>query len=144
MNMIKFVLLTPRTERFTDKIFGYEQKDYFSDDFTSIKGTYYIHDYQMDSVITGLKTVTDGGYKIPDVQIEAMKNGDLPAPLTGFAAFFSRLKTMFEPIQIKGDFERTGYYYYKKSLRQNIATFLFYGVLSHFFFSRVLLLVQNQ
>lgn len=130
----KFVLLTPRTERFTDKIFGYEQKDYFSDDFNSIKGTYYIHDYQLDSVITGLKTITDGGYKIPAVQIEAMKNGDLPAPLTGFAAFFSRLKTMFEPIQIKGDFERTGYYYYKKSLRQNIATFLFYGVLFIFSF----------
>ena len=130
----KIVLITTRTEQFTDKIFGYKQKEYFSDEFTNIKGTYYIHDYQMDSVITGLKTVTDGGYKIPDVQIEAMKNGDLPAPLTGFAAFFSRLKTMFEPIQIKGNFEQTGYYYYKKSVKQNIATFLFYGIIFLFSF----------
>ena len=130
----KIVILTKRTERFTDKLFGYEKKvEYFSDDFTGIKGLYYIHDYQIDSVISGKKTITDGGYQIPDIQIEAMRNGQLPKPLTGMDAFWSRIITMFEPFQLKGRYERTGYFYYKKSFRQNIATFLFYGIL--FFFS---------
>lgn len=130
----KIVILTTRTERFTDKLFGYEPNEYFSDDFTSIKGLYYIPNYQLDSVITGLKTVTDAGYKIPIVQIEAMKNGQLPKPLTGVNAFASRIKTMFEPFQIKGNFEQTGYYYYKKSVKQNIATFLYYGIIFLFSF----------
>jgi hypothetical protein len=126
----KIIILTPRTEPYTDQIFGYEPKDeYFSDDFTEIKGRYYIHDYQIDSVINGTKTKTDGGYEISDRQIEAMREGKRPAPLTGIDAFGSRIRTMLEPFQLEGRFERTGYYYYEKSLRHNIATFLFYGII---------------
>ncbi len=131
----KVVILSTRTERYTDKLLGNEQKkEYFSDDFTSIKGRYYIADNQIDSVISSKKTVTDNGFKIPKVQAEAMKNGLRPSPLTGLNAMGSRLRTMFEPFQLKGHFEQTGYYYYKKSLRHNIATFLFYGIIFIFSF----------
>jgi hypothetical protein len=103
------------------------------DTFNNIYGAFYIHDYQVDSVISGNKKITDGGWKISSAQIEAMKRGELPHPLTGVNAIRSRITTMLEPFQIKGRYERTGYFYYKKSTRHNIATGLFYGVM--FFFS---------
>ncbi|MFP4024606.1 MAG: ArnT family glycosyltransferase [Thiohalospira sp.] len=126
----RVIILTPRTQPYTDKIFGYEPKDeYFGDDFMDIKGRYYIHDYQIDSVINGTKTHTDAGYEIPKDWIEAMREGKRPAPLTGLEAYWSRIRTMMEPFQIEGRFERTGYYYYEKSFRHNVATFLFYGII---------------
>jgi hypothetical protein len=131
----KVIILTPRTEPYTDKIFGYEPKEeYFSDDFNDVKGRYYIHDYQIDSIINGKKAYTDGGHQISYEQREAMRKGKRPAPLTGINAFWSRIRTMFEPFQFEGRFERTGYFYYEKSLRQNIATFLFYGIILIFSF----------
>ncbi len=129
----KIVILSTRTEVFTDKLFGYESRGHMMDKFNDIYGAFYIHDYQIDSVIRGEKTVTDGGRTISKAQVEAMKRGELPRPLTGIRAVLSRLATMFEPFQVKGRYERTGYFYYKKSLRHNLATFLFYGIL--FFFS---------
>ncbi|MFW5879272.1 MAG: glycosyltransferase family 39 protein [bacterium] len=126
----RIIILTPRTQPYTDKIFGYEPKDkYFGDDFTSINGRYYIHDYQIDSVISREKKETDLGWKIPQVQVEAMRKGKRPASLTGIKAFWSRIRTMLEPIQFRGRFEQTGYYYYEKSFRHNVATFLFYGII---------------
>lgn len=129
----KIVLLSTRTEIFTDKLFGYRSRGNFMDKNNDIYGTFFIHDYQVDSVISGDKMVTDGGWKISSAQIEAMKRGELPHPLTGVNAFRSRIFAMLEPFQLKGRYERTGYFYYQKSLKHNIATFLFYGIL--FFFS---------
>ncbi|MBN2863672.1 MAG: glycosyltransferase family 39 protein [Bacteroidales bacterium] len=130
----KIVLLSTRTESFTDKILGYEPGEHIIDRYTDIHGVYYLHDYQIDSVINGLKTTTDEGVKITPGMIKALIKGKRPAPLTGMKAAGSRLVTMFEPFQIRGRFERTGYFYYKKSFRHNIATFLFYGILFIFSF----------
>ena len=41
---------------------------------------------------------------------------------------------MLEPFQFEGRFEQTGYYYYEKSLKHNVATFLFYGIIFLFSF----------
>jgi 4-amino-4-deoxy-L-arabinose transferase-like glycosyltransferase len=125
----KIVIISTRTEAFTDRLFGYEPGEHIMDNFTDIHGAYYISEDQTDSVIKGLKTTTDGGRRIAPEMVTAMRNGNLPRPLTGIKAAMSRLVTMFEPIQLKGRFERTGYFYYKKSWRHNIATFFFYGVL---------------
>ena len=131
----KVILLTTRTEKFTDKLLGYSPKDeYFSDDFTAMKGRYYIDATQFDSVITGTKLTTDAGYPIREPQRKAMENGLLPKPLTGFKALFYRTVTMLEPFQIRARFESTGYYFYKKSLRNNLVTFFFYGILFIFSF----------
>lgn len=125
----RIVLISTRTEVFTDRIFGYEPGEHFLDDAIKTDGEYFIRDYQIDSVKNGLKTITDGGRKISSEMVQAIKDGNLPAPLTGIRASVSRLVTMFEPFQLKGRYERTGYFYYKKSLKHNVATFLFYGVM---------------
>ncbi|PKP39118.1 MAG: hypothetical protein CVT98_03215, partial [Bacteroidetes bacterium HGW-Bacteroidetes-15] len=130
----KLIILSTRTEAFTDPLFGYEPRGHMMDEFNDIYGAYYIHDYQIDSVISGLKTRTDMGRRIDVAMVDAMKRGELPKPLTGFSAFNTRIVSMFEPIQFKGRYERTGYYYYQKSLKHNIATFLFYGILFLFSF----------
>ena len=125
----KVVILTTRTEKYTDQLFGYEKNEpYFSEDFTDIKGLYYIHDYQIDSVISGKKTVTDAGYHIPAHWVKAMKQGKMPRPLMGFDAFLSRIVVMYEPFQWTGRWLRTGYYYEEYSLRHNLVSFLFYGI----------------
>lgn len=129
----KIVILSTRTEAFTDPIFGYEPRGHMMDEFNDIYGVYYIPESQFDSVITGLKTTTDMGREISPAMVKAMQQGDFPRPLTGIRGIGVRLFSMFEPFQLKGRYERSGYFYYKKSLRQNMATFLFYGVL--FFFS---------
>ena len=125
----RIVLISTRTEVFTDRIFGYESRKHVLDDAIKTDGEYFIRDYQIDSVKNGLKTITDGGRKISTEMVQAMKDGNLPGPLTGIRASISRMVTMFEPLQLKGRYERTGYFYYKKSLKHNIATFLFYGVM---------------
>lgn len=140
----KIVIISTRTERFTDRFFGYEPRPHIMDPFNDTYGAFYIHDYQVDSVITGLKTVTDGGRTISASQVAAMKKGILPAPLTGMQAAWSRLVTMFEPIQIRGRYERTGYFWYEKSLRHNIATFVFYGTLFLFSFPGFGFLVKKN
>jgi 4-amino-4-deoxy-L-arabinose transferase-like glycosyltransferase len=125
----KVVILTTRTEKYTDQLFGYEKNEpYFSEDFTDIKGLYYIHDYQIDSVISGKKTITDAGYNIPPLWVNVMKEGKMPGPLTGFNAFLSRIVVMYEPFQWTGRWVRTGYYYEEYSFRHNLISFLFYGI----------------
>jgi hypothetical protein len=104
------------------------------DEFNDIYGVYYIHEHQFDSVIAGHKTHTDRGRKISPEMVKAMKRGELPKPLTGIKAMWVRTLSMLEPIQIKGRYERSGYFYYMKSLKHNIATFLFYGILFLFSF----------
>lgn len=132
-NFNKLVILTTRTERIIDPLLGNETRENILDDAYEIEAEYYIYDYQIDSVIKGTKTTTNFGYKISDAHRDALKRGELPEPLSGSKAFFSRINTMFQPFQLKGRYVRSGYYYYKKSLRNNLVTFLFYGVV--FFFS---------
>lgn len=140
----KIVILSTRTEAFTDPIFGYEPRGHMMDEFNDIYGVYYIHDYQIDSVITGTKTSTDLGRKISNEMVNAMKRGELPKPLTGFNAIWIRTISMLEPFQFKGRYERSGYYYYKKSLIHNVATFLSYGLLFIFSFYGFYLLFKNN
>jgi hypothetical protein len=123
----KIVLLSTRTETFTDPIFGYETRAHMLDNANDIYGIYYIHENQFDSVIDGTKTHTDSGRKISPAMVTAMQKGRYPSPLTGIRAFSVRLLSMFEPLQIKGRYERSGYFYYQKSVKHNIVTFLFYG-----------------
>jgi|WetSurMetagenome_2_1015567.scaffolds.fasta_scaffold00034_44 hypothetical protein len=125
----KVVLISTRTESYTDRILGYERKEHVIDKYNDIYGFYYIHDYQVDSIISGLKTRTDGGYLISEEQRRAMKNGNLPKPLTGIKAFWIRTKDMLRPFQVGGEFQRSGYFFYQKSLRHNLVSFAFYGIM---------------
>lgn len=140
----KIVIISTRTEAFTDKVFGYESRGHMIDDFNNIYGAYYIKPHQFDSVARGLKTHTDWGRKISQAQVEAMKRGEMPAPLTGINAMGIRTLSMLEPFQLAGRYERSGYFYYQKSVRQNIATFITYGFLFLFSFWGFYLLYRNN
>ena len=58
-----------------------------------------------------------------------MMEGNIPDLVTGVKAFWIRVKDMLRPFQIGGEYQRTGYFFYKKSLRHNIVSFLFYGTM---------------
>lgn len=127
----RIVLLSTRTERITDKLFGLEPRENFLDNAYGTE-LYYIHDYQIDSVINGTKTVTDGGFRINEATRKAIQKGNLPKPFTKMEAFWSRLTVMFAPVQFGGTWERTGYYYNEKSLSHNLSSFIFYGIMLFF------------
>ena len=129
----KIVLISTRTQILTDKILGYGESEFEFDDFMDLKGVYYIQEHQIDSVIKGYITVTDGGYEISEKQRRAMKQGRLPHQLSPIEAVWVRTKDILRPFQLRGEYQKTGYFYYQKSLIQNIASFLFYGIM--FFFS---------
>jgi hypothetical protein len=125
----KILLISTRTQMLTDKLFGYKSDEFKGDYFMEPYGVYYIHDYQIDSVIQGLKKNTDGGHIIIEKQRQYMKEGNLPHLFTPIEKFWVNAKEFIRPIQIEGEYQRTGYYYYEKSFRQNLASFLFYGIM---------------
>lgn len=131
----KVVILSKRTEHFTDKVFNYESQDHeVMDDICGLYGIYYLHDNQIDSVINGYITVTDGGYSIPKEMGQAMRNGNLPHPFKWNEALWSRFKEFWRPLDFSNEYQKTGYYFNGKwSLRHNISTFLSYGILLPFF-----------
>jgi hypothetical protein len=129
----KLVLISTRTERLTDKLLGYESRELPIDYLTDLKGKNYIYNYQIDSVINGSIKFTDGGAEITEAQRQTMLKGKLPHKFTFAEAVWSRTKILLRPFQIGGEFQKTGYFYYKKSFKHNLASFLFYGIM--FFFS---------
>lgn len=129
-NYYKFhrvVLLTTRTERLTDKLLGNPHRKNPVDNAYS-EEIFYIKNSQIDSVINGTKKITDGGWEITEIQRKAMKNGNLPHTFNAMESYWSRFKAMMRPIQIGGEWERTGYYYSEKSLRHNLSSLIFYGM----------------
>ena len=140
----KILLISTRTQVLTDKVFGYEGDGYKGDYFMDPYGVYYIHDYQIDSVIQGLKNVTDGGHKIPEKQRQYMEEGNLPNFFTPLEKFWVNTKEFIRPFQIGGEYQKTGYYYYEKSFRQNLASFLFYGIMLIFSIPGFFFLYKNH
>jgi len=140
----KIVIISSRTERLTDKIFGYKSRTFEWDNIDDLYGRYYIHDYQIDSVLAGNKTVTDGGVEITEKQRQAMLKGKLPHAFKPHEAFWVRTKDLLRPFQIGGEYQKTGYSYYSKSLRHNVASFLFYGILFFFSFPGFYFLFKNH
>lgn len=129
----KVVLISTRTERLTDRLLGYESRELPIDYLTDLKGKNYIHDYQIDSVLNGSIKYTDGGTEISEAQRQTMLKGKLPHEFTFQEAVWSRTKIFLRPFQIGGEFQKTGYFYYKKSFKHNLASFFFYGIM--FFFA---------
>jgi len=125
----KVVLISTRTERLTDKILGYKSRELPFDYLTDLKGKNYIHDYQIDSVLKGSIKFTDAGTEITETQRQTMLKGELPHEFTFTEAAWKRTKILLRPFQIGGEFQKTGYFYYKKSFKHNLVSFLFYGIM---------------
>jgi len=123
----RLVIITTRTERITDKILGNSPRENTLD-YAYTLDYYYIHPVQIDSVISGLKTRTDGGCEISIEQRKEMANGNLPHKHSALEAYFSRFKEMFSPVNF-GGWSRGGYYYERRSLKHNIISLLFYGTM---------------
>ena len=128
----KVIILTNRTEHITDKLLGYEKKEYELENAIDRYDKYIIKDCQIDSFLTGLKTETDGGFVISEKQIQAMVAGKIPRPLTHSEKVWSRFRIFIRPFQIGGDYRVNGYCYQRKSFRNNIVSFLFYGIMLFF------------
>jgi len=123
----RLVIITTRTERITDKIFGNSPRENTLD-YAYTLDYYYIHPVQIDSIISGLKTRSDGGCEISLAQRKEMANGNFPHKHSVLESYFSRFKEMFSPVNF-GGWSRGGYYYEKRSLTHNIISLLFYGIM---------------
>jgi hypothetical protein len=142
----KVVLLTKRTEHITDKLFGYENRNgNLMNEYFDTYGYEYIHDYQIDSVISGKITETDGGAEIHEAMRKAMKNGFLPHPLKWHEQYWSRFREFWRPVSFSGKYLNTGYYFNGKwSLRHNLSTMASYGVLLPFFILGLFRLLKRE
>lgn len=128
----KIVILTKRTEHITDKIFGYTQKHYELDRVMDFYASLVISPTQIDSFIQGTKTHTDGGFEISKTQLRAMRNGIIPHAYSSWEALYSRFKIMLQPWQFKGEYTVNGFYYYERSMLNNLVSLLFYGIVLMF------------
>lgn len=140
----KIVIVSTRTERITDKFFGYEQRENILDEAYTLKSEFYIHDYQLDSVISGSKTITDYGYPIKEEQRYTMADGHLPYAFSPLEAFWSRLQALYKPAQFKGIYQRSGYFYYKRSLSHNLISLIFYGIILVFLIPGFYLIAKSD
>jgi 4-amino-4-deoxy-L-arabinose transferase-like glycosyltransferase len=125
----KIVLFTFRTERITDRIFGYEHIDRPYEWIYDTVDKFYIKDSQIDSVLSRKKTITDGGFPITEDQRKAMLKGRLPGSISIVKGFWIRVKVLLQPFQWRGEYQKNGYYYVKYSFRHNVASLFFYGIM---------------
>ncbi len=125
----KPVIMTTRTERISDKLLGIEHQKRKADWFYDTVNIYHIKPSQYDSVARGLKTHTDGGYLIKPIQRRAIARGYYPEKLSSLEAFWMRLKILLRPFQWGGEYQKKGYFYVEYSLKHNLASFIFYGLM---------------
>ncbi|ALO15764.1 hypothetical protein L21SP5_02131 [Salinivirga cyanobacteriivorans] len=125
----KPVILTTRTERITDKILGIEHKKRPFEWLYDSANIYQIKPDHYDSIVSGLKTHTDGGYRISPKQRKAMAKGHLPEQMSTLESVWMRLKILLRPFQWGGEYQKKGFFYVEYSSRHNWASFLFYGLM---------------
>ncbi len=127
----RVIIVSVRTADITDKMFGYPKKTYFK----SFDNLYEIKPESVDSVIAGIKTQTDEGADIPAEQAQAMKDGIMPYKFSKFEQYFAVFINFWEPFDFNRGYAVFGYKYDgAKSLRNNLASFLTYGILLPFAF----------
>lgn len=124
----KVVILTKRTEHITDKFLGYKQKQYELDRVMDFYQSLVISPAEVDSFVSGAKTRTTGGFEVSKVQIKAMRRGIMPRMYSPAEALYSRFKIMLQPWQVRGEYTVNGFYYYERSLLNNLVSLMFYGV----------------
>jgi hypothetical protein len=123
----KVVILTKRTEHITDRVFGYKQEHYELDRVMDFYQSLVISPAQVDSFVNGSKMLTDGGFEISKPQLKAMRNGIVPHAYSSREALYSRFKIMLQLWQKNGEYTVNGFYYYERSLMNNLVSLFFYG-----------------
>ena len=137
----KPVILTQRTSHITDKFFGLEEDFYFETMFLENNS---LTEAQIDSVIKGQKTTFANGKKIPEKQINAMRNGNLPHHFSQSEALKSRFLLLWSPCRFGGFWAMEGFSFVEYSLRHNLAMCLVYGTLLPFLLIGFLFLFKKN
>jgi 4-amino-4-deoxy-L-arabinose transferase-like glycosyltransferase len=121
----RVILISIRTNPFTEKFFGYEQKKYLEDDYRS---RWYISPDRIDSIINGQVRTHDCGIEITPGQIEAMKKGKLPRDFTKAEYYRKAVFRLWQPFTPKyGTYCQEGYRFLRWSPRHNVGVILSYS-----------------
>jgi 4-amino-4-deoxy-L-arabinose transferase-like glycosyltransferase len=126
----RVVLISVRTAGFTDKLFGYEPKEYFP----THEGRWYLSESQIDSVKNSLfnNAILK---KVEQQQIDAIREGKIPHKFSYAETVMASFINFWEPIDINKGYYQTGYRYDPAwSFKHNISVFFTYGVMLLFFF----------
>lgn len=129
----RFILLTVRTQNFTNPIFGYKPIEKYN---VNMEDWWYISPAQIDLVISGHKVRRSAsdpflqGYTkktapyFSDKQAEAMKKGILPRKFSTTERYLVRLNMLWMTLNLKDRYIQDGYRFNpKSSLRHNIIIF---------------------
>ncbi len=127
----KPVLLSLRTARFTDKILGYKEEQYF----VPVEQKWYLDDEQIQKAISGEKVKMKNDKSIRKNQLDAMKDGIIPHRFSRLEGYWSVFQILWKPVDFNRSYSTTGYRYDGVwSWRHNISVGLTYGLLLPFMF----------
>jgi 4-amino-4-deoxy-L-arabinose transferase-like glycosyltransferase len=137
----RIILVSVRTNTITEKIFGYEPKEYFDADY---KKRWYISPERYDSVIAGKTNLFDNGLPISAKQIQAMKEGRLPGDFTYRQTIKASFLNFWQPFLFKGRYYHDGHRFISLSVHHNITLLIFYTWLLIFFPVGIFFLFKKQ
>lgn len=124
----RIILVSVRTNPYTEKIFGYTEKQYFP----SHEGRWFIREGKIDSIRQGIiDNPIEQVKKIKSQQhVDAIKSGILPTKFNYWQTCWSSFLNFWEPIDVVYGYYQTGYRFDGKwSLKHNLSVGLTYGVM---------------
>ena len=136
----KIVLISLRTAKYTDKLFGYDQVE----NFPSHERRWYISTSDIEAIKDNNVTSTIEN-ELDEQQVDAIKNGVLPHKFNYFETCLASFINFWEPIDISYGYYHTGYRFDGKwSLKHNLSVAIFYGVMLVFSILGFPLLFKKQ
>lgn len=121
----RIVLISVRTNPFTEKILGYESKKLYDDDYSSLS---YISAGRIDSVKSGLVNTFENGELIHPNQIKAMQKGRIPHPFTKGETMWASFKGFWRPFILNdGMYYHNGYRFVSWSFKHNLTVIIFFS-----------------
>lgn len=138
----RIIIISVRTNNITEKIFGYDDKEYIARDsfprgFISIEG--------IDSIKLGLITKNYYGEELHPNVISDIRNGSFPHKHSILENMCTSFISLWQPFNIKGIYYDGGYRYKVWSLKHNLIIGLSYGIiLALSFYGYFLLYKKNK
>lgn len=156
----RVILISTRTNIFTERIFGYEEKQYFND----YSKWYYLTESQIDSIINNeVQPHTDGklymhnkitpknirGGRMPTIvvpqQVDALKEGYIPHWFSFGETKLMNFINFWQPVDLCYGYYGNGYRFDGKwSLEHNFSIGLTYGILLPFFITGIFFSIKRK
>ena len=140
----RIIIISPRTNHLTEKIFGYEHKALIDWDLAKKnvqEQKYYLSDSQLDSIKHNLSIK---GKQIDELEKQAILNGLTPRVLSIQEQYWSRFVELWRPFAIHPYYWYNGYRFAQWSFLHNISVFFSYGVLLPFFCIGLVILLIHR